>query len=129
MVDVTKIKDTGFMTYNGLYIVETKENYAKIAVDITEKSLNPYGIVHGGLIYTLADSAMGIALATSGRMGVTLNCNIDYLAPGTGKTLLADTEIIKDGKTIVVIRVKVIDENETLIATVTGTYFVKNKEK
>ena len=125
MTDVTKIKDTGFMTYNGLYIVDSKENYVKIGVDITDKSLNPYGIVHGGLIYTLADSTMGIALATSGRMGVTLNCNIEYLAPGTGKKLFADTEIVKDGKTIVVMRVKVVDENETLIATATGTYFIK----
>ena len=128
MIDVTKIKDTGFMTYNGLYIVDAKENYVKIGVDITEKSLNPYGIVHGGLIYTLADSAMGIALATNGRTGVTLNCNIEYLAPGTGKKLFADTEIVKDGKTIVVIRVKVVNEENTLIATATGTYFIKNKE-
>ena len=128
MIDITKIKDTGFMTYNGLYIVDAKENYVKIGVDITEKSLNPYGIVHGGLIYTLADSAMGIALATSGRTGVTLNCNIEYLAPGTGKKLFADTEIVKDGKTIVVIRVNVVNEENTLIATATGTYFIKNKE-
>lgn len=125
MIDITKIKDTGFMTYNGLYIVDAKENYVKIGVDITEKSLNPYGIVHGGLIYTLADSAMGIALATGGRNGVTLNCTIDYLAPGTGKKLFADTEIVKDGKTVVVIRVKVVDEKDTLVATATGTYFIR----
>lgn len=127
MIDITKIKDTGFMTYNGLYLVETKENYAKVGVDITEKSLNPYGIVHGGLIYTLADSVMGIALATSGRTGVTLNCSVDYLAPGTGKKLFADTEIVKDGKTIVVFRVKVVNEKDELIATSTGTYFIKRK--
>ena len=127
MIDITKIKDTGFMTYNGLYLVETKENYAKVGVDITEKSLNPYGIVHGGLIYTLADSVMGIALATSGRTGVTLNCSVDYLAPGTGKKLFADTEIVKDGKTIVVFRVKVVNEKDELIATSTGTYFIKQK--
>ena len=127
MIDITKIKDTGFMTYNGLYLVDTKENYAKIGVDITDKSLNPYGIVHGGLIYTLADSAMGIALATSGRTGVTLNCSVDYLAPGTGKKLFADTEIVKDGKTIVVFRVKVVNEKDELIATSTGTYFIKQK--
>ena len=127
MIDITKIKDTGFMTYNGLYLVETKENYAKIGVDITDKSLNPYGIVHGGLIYTLADSAMGIALATSGRTGVTLNCSVDYLAPGTGEKLFADTEIVKDGKTIVVFRVKVVNEKDELIATSTGTYFIKQK--
>jgi acyl-CoA thioesterase len=125
MIDITKIKDTGFMTYNGLYIIDAKENYAKIGVDITEKSLNPYGIVHGGLIYTLADSVMGIALATGGRTGVTLNCNIDYLAPGVGKKLIADTEIVKDGKNIVVIRVKVTNEEDTLIATATGTYYIK----
>lgn len=127
MVDITKIKDNGFMPYNGLYIVEAKENYVKIGVDITEKSLNPFGIVHGGLIYTLADSAMGIALATTGRSGVTLNSTIDYLTPGKGKKLFADTEIVKDGKSIVVFRVNIKDENDTLVSVASGTYYIINK--
>lgn len=127
MVDITKIKDNGFMTYNGLYVVEAKENYVKIGVDITEKSLNPFGIVHGGLIYTLADSAMGIALATTGRSGVTLNSTIDYLTPGKGKKLFADTEIVKDGKSIVVFRVNIKDENDTLVSVASGTYYIINK--
>jgi acyl-CoA thioesterase len=127
MVDITKIKDNGFMSYNGLYIVEAKENYVKIGVDITEKSLNPFGIVHGGLIYTLADSAMGIALATTGRSGVTLNSTIDYLTPGKGKKLFADTEIVKDGKSIVVFRVNIKDENDTLVSVASGTYYIINK--
>ena len=126
MVDITKIKDNGFMSYNGLYIVEAKENYVKIGVDITEKSLNPFGIVHGGLIYTLADSAMGIALATTGRSGVTLNSTIDYLTPGKGKKLFADTEIVKDGKSIVVFRVNIKDENDTLVSVASGTYYIIN---
>jgi acyl-CoA thioesterase len=127
MVDITKIKDNGFMSYNGLYIVEAKENYVKIGVDITEKSLNPFGIVHGGLIYTLADSAMGIALATTGRSGVTLNSTIDYLTPGKGKKLFADTEIVKDGKSIVVFRVNIKDENDTIVSVASGTYYIINK--
>lgn len=127
MVDITKIKDNGFMSYNGLYIVEAKENYVKIGVDITERSLNPFGIVHGGLIYTLADSAMGIALATTGRSGVTLNSTIDYLTPGKGKKLFADTEIVKDGKSIVVFRVNIKDENDTLVSVASGTYYIINK--
>lgn len=127
MVDITKIKDNGFMAYNGLYVVEAKENYVKIGVDITEKSLNPFGIVHGGLIYTLADSAMGIALATTGRSGVTLNSTIDYLTPGKGKKLFADTEIVKDGKSIVVFRVNIKDENDTLVSVASGTYYIINK--
>ena len=127
MVDITKIKDNGFMSYNGLYIVEAKENYVKIGVDITEKSLNPFGIVHGGLIYTLADSAMGIALATTGKSGVTLNSTIDYLTPGKGKKLIADTEIVKDAKSIVVFRVNIKDENDTLVSVASGTYYIINK--
>lgn len=127
MVDITKIKDNGFMSYNGLYVVEAKENYVKIGVDITEKSLNPFGIVHGGLIYTLADSAMGIALATTGKSGVTLNSTIDYLTPGKGKKLFADTEIVKDGKSIVVFRVNIKDENDTLVSVASGTYYIINK--
>lgn len=128
MIAINNIKDTGFMTYNGLYIVESRDNYIKIGVDITDKSLNPYRVVHGGLIYTLADSAMGIVLAAAGKNGVTLNCNIEYLSPGTGKKLFADTEIIKIGKTIAVVKSNVINEENKLIAIATGTYFIKNKE-
>ena len=127
MVDITQMKDTGFMSHNGLYLVDTKENYVKIGVDITEKSLNPFGIIHGGLIYTLADSAMGIALATSGRKGVTINSNIDYLNPGKGTKLFSETEIIKDGKNIVVLRATINDENNTIIAISNGTYYILNK--
>jgi len=128
MIDLTKIKDNGFMSYNGLYLIETKENYAKVGVDLTEKSLNPYGIVHGGLIYTLADSVMGIALATTGKTGVTLNCSIDYLSPGKGKKLFAYTELIKNGKTIVVYKAKVVNDSDELIAIATGTYYVNNQK-
>ena len=128
MIAINNIKDTGFMTYNGLYIVESRDNYIKIGVDITDKSLNPYRVVHGGLIYTLADSAMGIVLAAAVKNGVTLNCNIEYLSPGTGKKLFADTEIIKIGKTIAVVKSNVINEENKLIAIATGTYFIKNKE-
>lgn len=128
MIDLTKIKDKGFMTHNGLYLIETKENYAKIGVDITDKSLNPYGIIHGGLIYTLADSVMGIALATTGKTGVTLNCSIDYLKPGKGEKLFADTKVIKSGKTINVYNVNIVNENNDLIAVASGTYYVNNQK-
>lgn len=127
MINVKEMKDNGFMNHIGLYIVEAKNNYAKVAIDIKQESLNPYGIVHGGLLFSLADSAMGVALRTTDRIGVTLNSNIDFLSPGKGKHIYAETEVIKDGKSIVVYKVNITNEEGTLISTVTGTYYIMNK--
>ena len=127
MINVKEMKDNGFMNHNGFYIVEAENNYAKIAIDVKQESLNPYGVVHGGLLFSLADSAMGIALRTTDRIGVTLNSNIDFLAPGKGKHIYAETELVKDGKSIVVYNVKITNEEGTLISTVTGTYYIMNK--
>ena len=60
----------GFISNNNIKVEEVKENYAKLSSTIEEKSLNPYGIVHGGLLFGLADTAMGIAAKTTGQNAV-----------------------------------------------------------
>ena len=127
MINVKEMKDNGYMNHNGLYIVEAENNYAKVAIDVKQESLNPYGVVHGGLLFSLADSAMWIALRTTDRIGVTLNSNIDFLSPGKGEHIYAETEVVKDGKSIVVYKVNITNEEGTLISTVTGTYYIINK--
>ncbi len=113
----------GFIKYNNIHIEEIKENYAKCYVDITEDSLNPSGIAHGGLLFGLADSTMGMAARTNGRNVVTINAQIDYLKPGKGKRITCISEPLKVGKTTAVYRANIYTEDETLISTVTGTFF------
>lgn len=118
----------GFISNNNIKVEEVKENYAKLSSTIEEKSLNPYGIVHGGLLFGLADTAMGIAAKTTGKSAVTINSQIDYLKPGKGSKIIAIAEALKVGKTISVYKCNIYDEKEELISSVTGTfYFVQNQ--
>lgn len=113
----------GFIKHNNIHIEEIKDNYVKCYIDITEDSLNPSGIAHGGLLFGLADSTMGIAARTNGRNVVTINAQIDYLKPGIGKKIICISEPLKVGKTTAVYRANIYTEDNTLISTVTGTFF------
>lgn len=113
----------GFIKYNNIHIEEIHENYAKCYANITEDSLNPSGIAHGGLLFGLADSAMGIAARTTGRNVVTINAQIDYLKPGKCKKITCIAEPLKVGKSTAVYRANIYTEDNSLISSVTGTFF------
>lgn len=115
--------NSGFIKYNNIHIEDIKDNYAKCYVDITEDSLNPSGIAHGGLLFGLADSTMGIAARTIGRNVVTINAQIDYLKPGKGKRITCIAEPLKVGKTTAVYRANLYNEDDNLVSSVTGTFF------
>lgn len=118
----------GFIKYNNMHIEELKDNYAKMHVDITEDSLNPSNIAHGGLLFGLADSVMGMAARTNGKNVVTINSTIDYLRPGKGKCITAIASALKVGKTTAVYRTEIYTDENILCATATGTYFFLDRE-
>lgn len=118
----------GFIKYNNMHIEELKENYAKMYVDITEDSLNPSNIAHGGLLFGLADSVMGMAARTNGKNVVTINSQIDYLRPGKGKRITAIATPLKVGKTTAVFRTEIYTDENVLCATATGTYYFLERD-
>lgn len=118
----------GFIKYNNMHLEDIGENTATMYVDITENSLNPTNIAHGGLIFGLADSVMGMAARTTGYNVVTINADIHYIRPGKGKRLTATAEAIKVGKTTAVYRADIFTEDGTLCATSTATYFFLKEE-
>ena len=113
----------GFVKHNNYKIEEITSEYCKMSVELTEDSLNPNGTAHGGLIFGLADTAMGVVARTTGRNVTTINAQIDYLRPGKGKIITCIAEPLKIGKTTAVLRANIYNEEDTLISTVTGTFF------
>ena len=94
-----------------------------MSVELAENSVNPNGIAHGGLLFGLADTTMGLLARTTGRNIVTINAQIDYLKPGKGSQITCIAEPLKVGKTTAVYRANIYNEEKTLISTVTGTFF------
>ena len=115
-------QNNGFIQNNN-YVTELCENGRSVlTAKITETSLNPYGVPHGGFIFGLADTAAGAAASSTGRPAMTVSADIDYLHSAKGDTLRAEAECIKDGKTISVYEVSIYD-NTRLVSKGSFTYF------
>ena len=88
---------------------------------------NPNGVLHGGVIYTLIDYCMGSAVQpdlAQGEHCATIEVKVSYLTPVRDGTLWAETQVVKQGRTIAFTETKVWDHNARLVATASGSMFV-----
>ena len=75
----------------GMKIAAVRPGYARISMVVRGDMVNGHHICHGGLIFTLADSAFAYACNSYNKNTVASACNIDFLAPGReGDTLDAE---------------------------------------
>lgn len=121
---IKKMESSGYINNNNIKVIEIDEGKtATLKATIEEKSLNPYNAVHGGFIFGLGDTAMGVAAASQNRKAVTISSTINYLKPSSGKYLIAKAEIIKSGKSICYLKTNIYNDKEELVATMEGNYF------
>lgn len=111
---------TGFVAHCGMEIIEEQGTYCT-RVNIEPKHHNPYGIVHGGLLYTMADTAAGYTARV-------LTSDFHCIANVPSGQLTARTEVIKAGKHILVLRVRVLADAKLLLAEGTFTYYSDGKD-
>jgi len=75
----------------GIEIVEVAPGRAVLRMKVAEWMVNGYRICHGGMIFTLADSAFAYACNTHDRMTVAQMCAITFVAPGKEGDMLTAT--------------------------------------
>lgn len=101
-----------------------------LTMDSHEKLWQPYGILHGGSIFTLADAAAAYALAGSlerTKRIVTVEMKINYLAPVKDGIVEARGRVLKGGR-VIPIDVEVFNENK-LVAKAIATYIILDENK
>ena len=74
-------ENSGFLRHNGIRVISAEAEHSVLKADITAGSRNIWGNVHGGLIYTMADTAAGAMARAAGKKNSTLNASISYLRP------------------------------------------------
>ncbi len=113
----------------GIRTVEIRSGYARSELNIAERHLNFIGSVHGGCLFSLADTVCGSAAASHGFYCTTINGNINYLTAAIDVSrLIAEAREIKHGKRIDVYDVEIRDEKGTLLAQGTFSYFNLQEE-
>lgn len=106
-----------YAQYNGIQLTAMSRGTATAEMTITENMTNPFHIVHGGCLYTIADVAGGAAASSHGCKSTTVDSSFHYLRAGHDtKKLIATAREIKAGKTLLVYDVTVRDQDDILLA-------------
>jgi uncharacterized protein (TIGR00369 family) len=113
----------------GIQITGSDEGRAEFTLDTGEHLYNPFGGVHGGVLATVLDSALGCAVQSTLPAGVgstTVDLNVTFLRPATRETgrLTCEAEVIHCGRRIATARGRVIDDEARIYATGTTTCMI-----
>ena len=114
--------DNGFIKHNNIHIEKLEDDIAILYANLSKESLNPNNTVHGGLIFALADTAIGTLCYATGVKAVTIDSNINYLKPCRGNIMKCIATPIKVGKTIGVYKAEIYNSKNELSAIVTANY-------
>lgn len=116
------LKNT-FAFYNHIEPECVEPDHAVFRLVIRPESRNPYGVVHGSAIYTMADNATGYAAHTDGRFYVTQTSSMHFLRNQTRGVVRADAHVRHRGKATCLVDVDILGEGGKLLATGEFTYF------
>ena len=118
-----------FAAYCGVEPVDIGNGETRLQVQTGPDHVNNFGIVHGGLLCTLLDVAMGTAARQAVNQAVmTLDMQISFLAPGHG-TLTAIGRVVRAGRSIIFTEAEVRSDDQVLVAKSTGIFKpVRRKE-
>ena len=112
----------------GVEIVPTVDNEVRLELFVEEQHTNPYNILHGGVISTMADTAMGAACLLRNRKVVTVSLHMQFIRPVLLDTrIYTDAKILHEGKNIFQCECNLIGTDGKLYAKSGGTFFVISK--
>lgn len=122
------ISQDPFARFLGIELLELREGYSRVALTVQEHMVNFHGILHGGVLFSLADAAFAAACNSYGQVAVALTVSVSFLAAvEAGHRLVAEaTEEHLGGRTGLY-RLAVTREDGSLVALCHGTAYRKNQ--
>lgn len=113
-----------FSQWLGIEILEIKEGYSKIQMTIREEMMNGFGMVHGGIAFSLGDSAFAFACNNRNNLSVALDTAINFLKPvHPGDVLIAEAKELHNGKSTGLYHITITNQQGHVVAMFKGTCF------
>ncbi len=118
-----------FSQWLGIEVKEIKEGYSNIQMTVRNEMINGFGIVHGGVAFSLADSAFAFACNNRNVLSVALDTAINFLKPvHVGDVLTAEAKELHNGKSTGLYQITITNQKEHVVAVFKGTCFRTNKK-
>ncbi len=123
------MQNDAFSRWMGIEVIETKPGYCKLQMELRKEMTNGFQIAHGGISYSLADSALAFASNGRGDHSLSIETSIAHTRPAhVGDLLFAEAVEKSHTKRFGIYEVQVSNEREELIALFKGTVYRTGKK-
>jgi acyl-CoA thioesterase len=127
IIDTMMSKDS-FSQWLGIERIDEAEGYCRLRMVIREDMCNGFGIAHGGICYSFADSALAFAANSLGRHALSIDTSISHFKPlKPGAIIFANTRRLSISAKVAHFEVTVENDQQELVAYFKGVVFFKDQ--
>lgn len=122
-----EVENRGFTNWLGMQFDRYDDGYCRCWLEVTDQHRNIYGVAHGGVAYSLLDSAMGVAVWTllqEGERTATVEIKVTYCRPVRDGQLVAEGRVVERARQLAFTSGEVRDATGKLMAMATGTFYI-----
>ena len=117
-----------FSQWLGIEVLEIKEGYSKIKMLVRKEMINGLGIVHGGIPFSLADSAFAFACNNRNVLSVALDTSINFIKPvHVDDILTAEAKELHNGKSTGLYHITITNQKNHAVALFKGLCYRTDK--
>jgi uncharacterized protein (TIGR00369 family) len=122
-----RLRDSGITRHMGFVLAEATHGRVVIKMRVENKHLQAHGVVHGGVLASLADTAGGLAsymACAPGARVATIEMKINYLEAISEGSVTAVAEVVRIGRHTSVVDCDIRDHQKRLVGKALMTFFV-----
>ncbi len=117
-----------FSQWLGIEVLDVKEGYSKIKMTVRKEMINGFGIVHGGIAFSLADSAFAFACNNRNILSVALDTSINFIKPvHIDDVLIAEAKELHNGKSTGLYQITISNQKDHEVAVFKGLCYRTDK--
>lgn len=123
------VAENDYMQNLQIEMLEIERGYVKGRMTVTDKVRNPYGSVHGGCLYSLADITAGLAACTYGNYSSTIDGNMEYILPAMDtEYIICEAKEIRQGIHVSQYEAFLYDDKGQLVDKAAFSFYMMNRQ-
>lgn len=117
-----------FSQWLGIEVLEVREGFSKIKMTLRKEMINGFGVIHGGIAFSLADSAFAFACNNRNNLSMALDTSITFTkATKPDDVLIAEAKELHNGRSTGLYLITIINQRNEQVALFKGTCFRTGK--
>ena len=123
------INGDAFSQWLGINVIKVSEGFCKLEMRVREEMTNGFNITHGGISYSLADSALAFAANSDGTQSLSIETSISHTKKVlAGDTLIAETKEVSKTNDSAIYSISITNQENTEVAKFKGKVYRTKKK-